>query len=89
MTTSTSCEVENDLARMDVLLRPGHLGDVDQAFDARLQFDEGTVIGDVGHAAREARIDRVAGLDALPRIGEQLLDAERDAMRLVVDLDDS
>ncbi len=33
-------------------------------------------------------VDRVLGLDALPRIGEQLLDAERDAVRLVVDLDD-
>ena len=33
-------------------------------------------------------LDRIAGLDALPRIGQQLLDAERDAVRLVVDLDD-
>src|SRR6478736_7006139 len=78
----------DDLARVDVLLRPGHLGDVDQAFDARLQLDERTVIGDVRDAALELRLDRVAGGDALPRIGEQLLDAERDAVRLVVDLDD-
>jgi hypothetical protein len=61
---------------------------VDQAFDARLQFDERTVIGDVRHAAREAGLDRITVLDALPRIGEELLDAERDAVRLVVDLDD-
>ena len=73
---------------MDVLLRPGHLGDVDQAFDARLQLHERAVIGDVGDAALELGVDRVAGGDALPRIGEQLLDAERDAVRLVVDLDD-
>ncbi len=32
--------------------------------------------------------DRILGLDALPRIVLQLLHAERDAVRLVVDLDD-
>ena len=36
----------------------------------------------------EARADRIFGLDALPRVLEQLLHAERDAMRLVIDLDD-
>ena len=30
----------DDLARMDVLLGPGHFGDVDQALDSRLQLDE-------------------------------------------------
>ncbi len=44
----------DDLAGMDVLLGPAHFGDVDQAFDARLQFHEGAVVGDVGDAAREA-----------------------------------
>ena len=43
----------DDLARMDVLLGPAHLGDVDQAFDARLQLHEGAVVGDVGDAALE------------------------------------
>ena len=73
---------------MDVLLGPRHLGDVDQAFDARLEFDEGAVVGDVGDAALEAHADRILGLDALPGVGLQLLHAERDAVRLVVDLDD-
>ena len=59
----------DDLAGVDVLLGPGHLGDVDQAFDARLQLHERAVVGDVGDAAREARVDRILGLDALPRIG--------------------
>ena len=65
-----------------------HFGDVDQALDARLQFDERAVVGDVGDAALEAGADRILGLDALPRIVQQLLHAERDAVRLVVDLDD-
>ena len=61
---------------------------MDQAFDARLQLDEGAVVGDVGHAAMEAGFDRIFGFDALPRIFEQLLHAERDAVGLVIDLDD-
>src|SRR6266702_3999332 len=78
----------NDLAGVHVLLGPLHLRNVDQAFDARLQFDERAVVGDVGDAAGEARVQRVLGLDALPRIVQQLLHAERNAVGLVVDLDD-
>src|ERR1700730_1457276 len=78
----------DDLARMHVLLGPRHLGHVNQALDAGLQFDERAVVGDVGHAALEAGADRELGLDALPRIGLQLLHAERDAVGLMVDLDD-
>ena len=61
---------------------------MDQAFDAGLQLDEGAVVGDVGDAAGETGSDRELGLDALPRIGLQLLHAERDAVGLVIDLDD-
>src|ERR1700753_1339409 len=78
----------NDLAGMHVLLGPGHLGDVNQALDARLQLDECAVIGDVGDATGKTRIERIFRLDALPRIVQQLLHAERDAVGLVVDLDD-
>src|SRR6202045_2551544 len=78
----------DDLAGVHVLLGPRHFRDVDQAFDARLQFDERAVVGDVGDAAGEAGIERILRLDALPGIVEQLLHAERDAVGLVVDLDD-
>ncbi len=78
----------DDLAGMHVLLGPRHFGDVDQAFDAGLELDEGAVVGDVGDAALEAGADREFRLDALPRIVEQLLHAERDAVGLVIDLDD-
>src|ERR1700687_5844074 len=78
----------NDLAGMHVLLGPRHFRKWDQAFDARLQFDERAVVGDVGDAAGEARIERILRLDALPRIVEQLLHAERNAVGFVVDLDD-
>ena len=78
----------DDLAGMHVLLGPRHLRHVDQAFDARLQFDERAVVGDVGDAADDLGLKRILRLDALPRIVQQLLHAERDAVRLVVDLDD-
>ena len=45
----------DDLARRDVLVGPVHLGDVHQAFDARLDLDEGAVVGDVGDLAEQAR----------------------------------
>ena len=88
MTTSTSCEVETILPGVDVLLGPAHLGDVDEALDARLELDEGTIFGDVGHAAGELALDRVFGRRALPRIALELLHAEADALRLAVDADD-
>ena len=73
---------------MDVLFGPRHFGNVDQAFDARLQFDERAVVGDVGHAAGELGAHRILGLDAFPRIGLELLHAQADAVALVVDADD-
>src|SRR5271165_5115785 len=79
----------DDLAGMDVLLGPGHLGDVDQALDARLEFDERAIVGDVRHASLQLLADVVAGLDVRPRVFLQLLHAARDAVGLVVDLDDA
>src|SRR5262249_4547821 len=63
-------------------------GHVHQAFYARLQFDEGAVIGDVGDLALEAGADRIFRADAFPRIGLQLLHPEADALGVLVDLDD-
>jgi hypothetical protein len=65
----------NDLTRMDVLLGPAHLGDMDQTFNPRLQLHEGAVVGDVGDATLEGRGDRIFRLGAVPGIGLQLLHA--------------
>src|SRR6185312_12229576 len=78
----------DDLARMDVLLGPGHFRDVHQALHARLQLHEGAVVGDVGDAAGEAGAHGVLGFHAVPRVGLQLLHAERDPLGVGVDLDD-
>ncbi len=78
----------DDLARMHVLFRPRHFGDMDQALDAGLELHERAVVGDVGDAALKACTHRVLRLDALPRIILQLFHSERDAVGFVVDLDD-
>src|SRR5690606_6527717 len=77
-----------NLARMDVLLGPRHFGNVDQAFDAWLDFDECTVVGDVRDSTGDLFADRVLRADAIPRIVLELLHAERDTMSFLVDTDD-
>src|SRR6185437_14748267 len=61
---------------------------VHQALDAGFQLHEGAVVGDVGDAAGEAGAHGVLGFHAVPRVGLQLLHAERDALGVGVDLDD-
>ena len=78
----------DDLAGMDVLLGPAHLGDVDQPLDAGFELDEGAVVGDVADPAGELDADRVFVLDAVPGIGLELLHAERNALGLRVVADD-
>ena len=78
----------DDLAGGDVLVGPVHFGDVHQAFDARLDLDERAVVGDVRDLAEQARAVRVAARDAMPRVVAQLLDAQRDAVLLGVELQD-
>ncbi len=61
---------------------------MNEPFDAGLELHEGAVVGDVGDAALESRAHGIFRLDALPGIILQLLHAERDAVGLVIDLDD-
>src|SRR5262249_125212 len=70
-------------------LRPGHLGDVDQSLDAVLELHEGAVGHDVDDLALVLAADRVARLDAFPRGGAALLQAERDALAVLVDAPDA
>src|SRR5574337_512529 len=77
----------DDLGGVDVLVGPVHLGNVHQALDTLLDFHEGAVIGDVGHLAEQAGALRVAAGDADPRIFAQLLEAQGDAVLLLVELE--
>src|SRR5487761_2669332 len=75
------------LGRIDVLVRPVHLGDVHQAFDAGLDLDEAAVVGDVADLAEQAAADRIATRDVDPGIVTQLLQAEADAVALAIELE--
>ncbi len=76
-----------DLRRVDHLLGPRHLADVDQALDALLELDEGAVVDQRHDLAVDARADRVLLVDQDPGILALLLVAERDALGLAVELE--
>ncbi len=74
-----------DLRRVLDALAPRHFADVDQAFDARFELDEGAVVGQADDLAADADAGRESVHHRRPRIGHQLLVAERHAFgRLVV-----
>src|SRR2546421_1512777 len=78
----------HDLRRVTHVARPAHLGDVDQAFDARLELDERAVVGDRHDLALHPRAHGVLRRHVLPRVGLQLLETEADALALPVDVED-
>ena len=62
---------------------------MDEAFDARLELDECAVVGQADDLARHARADRIPIGHVRPRIVDELLVAERDALgrRIVLEHD--
>src|SRR5690554_3148285 len=78
----------HDLVRVHVLVRPVHLGDVDQTLDALLDLDEAAVVRDIRHAAEDASARRVAAGEILPRIRAELLQPERHTIALAVEFQD-
>src|SRR5579859_7757764 len=69
-------------------LRPGHFADVDQAFNALLQFDESSVVGHAYDASVNMSAHRIAMLRVEPRVGRELFEAERHALFFFVVLQD-
>jgi hypothetical protein len=61
---------------------------VDEALDAGLELDEGAVVGERHDLAGDLHLHRVALRGGVPRIVDRLLEAERDALRLRVVLED-
>ena len=84
----------NDLIFVDLrrwvreLLGPADVVDMQQAFDAWLDLDERTVVGEVLDRAGDLGADWEAILDGFPRIRFCLLHAERDFLLFVIDLED-
>ncbi len=67
---------------------PGHFGDMNQAFDAGLQFHESSEIGDACDGARDALAGLVALGNGLPGLRLELLEAEGDFAGFGIDLED-
>ena len=72
---------------LDALV-PGHLGDVDQAFDTVFELHEDAVVGHGDHAATNDGADRVLVLDLFPGIGADLLVPQADTLSVGVELKD-
>jgi hypothetical protein len=60
---------------------------VNESFDSRLQLDERAVVGDRNDLSGNPRPDRVLRRHVLPRIALELLQPERDALALPVDVE--
>ena len=78
--------LRDDLARvLDVMLR--ELGDVDEAFDAGQDLDEGAEGDDLRDTTLDDILLVVVLEHLLPRIRLRLLEAERDPLALAVDVE--
>ena len=76
----------DDLRRVLHPPAPGHLRDVDQPFDAGLEFDKSAVIGDADNPADDAAADHIPLFDRFPRIRVQLLHPQRNSFFVAVEL---
>ena len=71
------------------VLAPRHLGDVDQTLDARLDFDEGTVVGHDDNLALDMVADLEVLVEAIPWVRGELLQTEGNALLLLVEVEDN
>ena len=82
-TSSPTCATWS--GRLDVAL--GHLGDVHEALDAVAQLDEHAERDELGDLALDDRADREVLDELLPRVLGGLLETERDALAVQVDVE--
>ena len=76
------------VARTGNALRPAEFADMDEALDAGGDLDERTVRGEVDDLALHAAVHRELLGDRRPRILRRLLEAERDALLVLVHVED-
>ena len=79
----------NDLIRMDDLLGPGHVRDMQQAIDSIFEFDKGSVVGQIPDNTLDNCSNREFFSDEIPGVLLDLLHAERDLLFLLLDLKDN
>ena len=81
-------EFEN-VGRTRDALNPAELGNVHEAFDAALDFDERTVRKELGDLTFDLLADRVLALDVFPWVVGHLLEAERYTLFLAIHVEDN
>jgi hypothetical protein len=69
-------------------LRPAHLADVDEAFNAGSDLYKRAVVVRAGHIAGDRFTGLVTLRDSFPGIGGHVFDAERNPLFLAIKLDD-
>ena len=69
------------------MLSPGHFRDMNQPFNALLQFDESAIIGNGHHLACNLRINWVAFFHSFPGMGQQLFVSDRNPLPDRVEID--
>ena len=77
-----------DIARTSDAFDPAEFGNVDETLDTFFDFDKSTVGEEFGDASLDVVTDRVFPLDVFPRVLRHLLETERDAFFLAVDVED-
>ena len=80
--------LEEVLSRAQVLA-PAHFADVDEAFYARSNLNECTVVGHDNHLALYLVAGLEVGIESVPGMGLELLETEGDALLLVVEVEDN
>ena len=73
---------------MDILVRPIHLGDVNQAFHTLLDLGKTTVVSQVGDLRYDAAALGISTGDGHPWIFAELLETKRNAISLTIELED-
>src|ERR1035441_4196192 len=78
-----------NVAGVAELFAVGHLRNMNEAFDARLDFDKCSKVGEAGDGAGDALAGDEAFRSLFPWLGLQLLEAERNLLGLRIDFENA
>ena len=76
----------DDLVRMDHLLRPAHVSDMEKSVNSILELYKGSVVGEIANDTLDDRSDREFSRHEIPGVLPGLLHTEGDFLFLLLDL---
>ncbi len=77
------------VAGMADLFAPRHFGDVNEALEAGLDFDERAEVGEASDGAGDALAGLILCRRGVPRLGLKLLESKRYLLRVGIDFEDA